>query len=191
MLQLNFHPFPTLTTNRLLLREILASDSKEMLLLRSSEIIMQYIDRPRAKTETDALNYIQIINTNLYNNIGITWGIALKEDNKLIGTIGYWRMQKEDCRAEIGYMLHNDFQRQGLMQEAFDAVIDYGFNEMHLHSVEANINPSNTASSKILEKNNFVLEGHFRENYYYNGKFLNSHVYSLLVSDWKNKISES
>lgn len=185
MLQLNFHPFPTLTTNRLLLREILAGDSKDMLLLRSSEIIMQYIDRPRAKTETDALNYIKILNTTLYNSDGITWGIALKDNNKLVGTIGYWRMQKENCRAEIGYMLHNNFQRQGLMQEAFEAVIDYGFNAMHLHSIEAHINPANIASAKILEKNHFVLEANFRENYYYNGRFLNSQVYSLLVSDWK------
>ena len=60
MLQVNFYPFPKLETKRLILREISANDSKEMFALRSNEINMQYIDRPRAKTETDALNYINI-----------------------------------------------------------------------------------------------------------------------------------
>jgi ribosomal-protein-alanine N-acetyltransferase len=181
MLQVNFQPFPKLETKRLILREISANDSKEMFALRSSEINMQYIDRPRAKTETDALNYINVITTALKNNEGITWGIALKDDNKLIGTIGYWRMEKENYRAEIGYMLSHEFHKKGLMQEAIEVVLDYGFNVMQLHSVEANINPLNLASTKILEKNRFVLEAHFKENYYYNGKFLDSYVYSLLT----------
>jgi len=181
MLQVNFFPFPTLKTNRLLLREISVDDSKEMFALRSNEINMQYIDRPRAKNEADALNYINVLTTALKNNEGVTWGITLKDDNKLIGTIGYWRIEKENYRAEIGYMLSNNFHRKGLMQEAMEVVLNYGFNIMELHSIEANINPVNIASTKILEKNNFVLEAHFKENYYYNGNFLDSYVYSLLT----------
>ncbi len=71
------------------------------------------------------------------------------------------------------------------MQEALNVVLDYGFNIMRLHSVEADVNPMNIASIKILEKNNFVREAHFRENYYYSGKFLDSYVYSLLSTDRK------
>jgi ribosomal-protein-alanine N-acetyltransferase len=66
------------------------------------------------------------------------------------------------------------------MHEAIQAVLNYGFSELKLHSVEANINPVNEASRRLLEKNNFVKEAHFKENYYFNGSFSDSAVYSLI-----------
>ncbi|MEO8712220.1 MAG: GNAT family protein [Parafilimonas sp.] len=184
MLTLNFIPFPQLTTNRLLLREISKDDAADLFLLRSNKNLMQYIDRPIAKTETDALDLIKIIITALKNTDGITWAVTQKDNPKLIGTIGFWRIQKEHYRAEIGYMISDAFQRQGIMQEAISAVLDYGFKVMYLHSVEANVNPGNEASVKILEKNNFIREAYFKENYYYNGKFLDSYVYSLQTKNY-------
>ena len=184
MLQVSFQPFPELTTDRLMLRKINTGDVIEMFRLRSSEKIMQFIDRPRASTKEDALDYINLISTALINNDGITWGITLKNSSSLIGTIGFWRILKEHYRAEIGYLLDDSFQRQGIMQEAITAILRYGFNMMKLHSVEANVNPANTASVRLLEKNNFVLEAHFKENYYYNGRFLDSFIYSLLAKNY-------
>ncbi|HEX5150032.1 MAG TPA: GNAT family protein [Parafilimonas sp.] len=181
MLQLNLYPFPQLETERLLLREITRADAADFFTLRSNKDLMQYIDRPLAQTMQDALNLIGIIITALKNNDGITWGISLKNDAQLIGTIGLWRIIKEHYRAEIGYLLSDAFQRQGIMQEAITAVINYGFNMMGLHSIEANVNPANAASILLLEKNKFIREAHFKENYYYNGKFMDSLVYSLIT----------
>ncbi len=67
------------------------------------------------------------------------------------------------------------------MQEAILTILDYGFKIMKLHSVEANVNPNNAASIKLLERNNFIREAYHKENYYYNGKFLDSAIYSLLT----------
>lgn len=186
MLQLNFKPFPELTTNRLLLRRISADDADEFFKLRSNKKIMQFIDRPLAETKQDALKLIEIITNGVLNNEAITWAISLKYDSALIGTIGFWRILKEHYRAEIGYLLAEAFQGKGIMQEAINAALSYGFKTMQLHSVEANVNPSNAASIKLLEKNGFMREAFFKENYYYNGKFLDSYVYSLLVSGFKN-----
>ena len=61
------------------------------------------------------------------------------------------------------------------------SVLDYGFTTMLLHSVEANVNKDNAASMKLLAKNNFVREAYFKENYFYNGRFLDSVIYSLLA----------
>ncbi len=66
------------------------------------------------------------------------------------------------------------------MQEVLTAVLDYGFKQMHLHSVEANVNPDNKASMKLLERNGFIREGYFKENFFFDGKFLDSAVYSLI-----------
>jgi ribosomal-protein-alanine N-acetyltransferase len=181
MLQLNFQPFPQISTGRLLLREITTADAADLFALRSNKDLMRYIDRPVAQSMQDALNLIEIITTALKNDDGITWGITLKNNPQLIGTIGFWRIIKEHHRAEIGYLLSDAFQRQGIMQEAITAAIDYGFNVMRLHSIEANVNPANTASILLLEKNKFIREAYFRENYYYNEKFVDSLVYSLIT----------
>ena len=68
------------------------------------------------------------------------------------------------------------------MNEAMDIVLDYGINIMQLHSIEANVDPGNTASIKLLEKKGFVKEAHFKENLFYNGKFLDTAIYSLINS---------
>ncbi|MGE5859464.1 MAG: GNAT family N-acetyltransferase, partial [Ignavibacteria bacterium] len=65
--------------------------------------------------------------------------------------------------------------------------LNYGFKVMNLHSIEANVNPDNKASIRLLERNNFTREAYFKENYFYNGKFLDSAIYSLLISEFKKE----
>lgn len=185
MLNLNFTPFPVLYTDRLILRHINKNDSAALLKLRSDKRIMQFIDRPCMTSEDEALEFIKKIEESLKNNHGITWAVSLKTNAELIGTIGFWRIMHEHYRAEIGYMLSPDFHRQGVIQEAIKQALDYGFKTMNLHSVEANIKPGNIASAKLLEKNGFIKEAYLKENYYFNGKFLDSCVYSLLVQNHK------
>jgi ribosomal-protein-alanine N-acetyltransferase len=182
MLSLQFDPFPELLTERLLLRQVKPYDEEDLFFLRSDERTMKYIDRPRATSAEEIKPFIEKINTSLLNRDGITWAIAAQRSFKMIGTIGFWRIAKEHCRAELGYTLHPDFHGKGMMQEALAKVIDYGFHAMKLHSIEANVNPANKASIRLLEKNNFLREAHFRENYYFEGKFLDSVIYSLVNS---------
>ena len=181
MLAINFSPFPELSTKRLLLRRITKYDAPGILKLRSDETVMRFIDRERAKTLADAESFVRRIDDSLQANEGITWGIAFKEEpDLLIGTIGYWRIMKEHCRAEIGYMLRPDLWGKGIMKEALLEVIDTGFNSLKLHSIEAHINPENTASGNILQATGFVKEAHFKEDFYYEGTFRDTIIYSRL-----------
>ncbi len=86
-------------------------------------------------------------------------------------------------------MLHSDHWRKGIMKEALMAVIPYGFLEMNLHSIEARINPGNDASDAILRSVGFVREAYFKEDYFFNGKFLDTAIYSLLQSPKAKQIS--
>lgn len=187
MLSLSFNPFPRITTARLELKQITEGDASALFRLRSDENLMRYIDRPRAANLNDALELIRRIDNDLEKNDGLTWGIFLKQDAGagLIGTIGFWRIEKNNYRAEIGYMLDSAHHRKGLMQEAMTAVLDFGFDNLQFHSVQANVNPGNDASAAMLEKNGFVKEGYFRENFFFNGRFLDSVIYSLLKSEWQ------
>ncbi len=181
MLQPNFSPFPTIATERLLLREITTADANEVFFLRSDAGLLTYLDKAPEKSVDETIAFLSIIKKNLEDNDGILWGITLKGSNIVIGTICYWRMQKQHYRAEIGYVLHRAQQGKGIMGEAIKAVIKYGFETMKLHSIEANVNPANTSSMKLLEKNGFIKEAYFKENYFYNGKFIDSVIYSLLT----------
>ncbi len=180
MLQVSFQPFPVITTDRLVLRQMKHDDKDDMFIMRSDPEMMQYIPRPVAKTTDDIVALIDVINQGTTNNETINWVITLKGIDKVIGTIGFVRMKKEHYRGEIGYMLAKDQQKKGIMQEAIASVISYGFKTMKLHSIEAIVDPANTASARILEKNNFIKEGSLRENEFYNGRFLSSDIYSLL-----------
>ena len=176
-----FSPFPEITTERLVLRRMTAIDIPEILDLRSSEQVMRFIDRPRSKTLSDAQAYIDQVDASIQRGDGIMWAMALRtRPDRLIGCIGYWRIIREHYRAEVGYMLHPDHWRKGFTREALARLIDYAFGEMNLHSIEAHINPGNQASGQLLESFGFVREAYFREDYFFNGSFHDTAIYSLL-----------
>jgi ribosomal-protein-alanine N-acetyltransferase len=182
MLSPHFTPFPELTTDRLLLREITIADAPAVRRLRSNADVMQYINRPLTLTIEDAQKWIGLIVDALAKNDGITWCLCLKEaPEEHVGSIGLWRIEKENYRAEIGYMLDPSLQGKGIMYEAIQKVIDYGFREMKVHSIEARIDPRNTASGALLKKAGFVQEGYFKENYFLRGGFADTAVFSLLT----------
>ena len=180
MLAVNFIPFPELKTERLIFRQLVHEDEDAIFKLRSDERVNTFLTRSEYKTSKEAGIFINKINKNVANAESIYWGIALQSDNKPIGTICLWNIQRENYRAEIGYELSPDFWGQGIMNEAIARVIDYGFDNMKLHSIQADTHPDNSRSIKLLEKNGFVLEGRFRESEYFNGKFSDRTVYSLL-----------
>ncbi len=181
MLAISFSPFPVLHTQRLLLRALTADDTAQMFMLRTDADTLQFLDRHPMQSLAEAALMIKKITDDIINNESITWAIVLKDEPSiLMGTIGFWRMEKEHYRAEIGYMLLPAWFKKGYMKEAAAAVINYGFSEMHLHSIEANINTANEASEKLLQRMGFVKEAYFKENFYFNGQFLDSVIYSLI-----------
>jgi ribosomal-protein-alanine N-acetyltransferase len=182
MLNPNFSPFPELTTDRLLLRELTIDDAPAVMRLRSNKDVMKYINRPLTLTIEDAEKWIGVIIEAVQKNEGITWSICLKEaPAEHVGTIGLWRIEKENYRAEIGYMLEPSLHGKGMMFAAIQQVLAYGFKEMKLHSIEGIIDPGNIASGKLLQKAGFVREAYFKENYYLHGRFADTAVYSLLT----------
>ena len=187
MLTVNFNPFPIIETKRLVLRRLTNDDAAAIFRLRSDAETMKYIPRPLAMTVDDALAHIALIDEKINSNTGINWAITLKGSAKCIGIIGNFRIEPENYRAEIGYMLLPEFNGKGIISEAIARVVRYGFEEMKLHSIEAIIDSGNFASARVLEKNNFVKEAHLRENGSFNGKFFDTVIYSILnLNDTNN-----
>lgn len=180
MLDINFFPFPELQTERLSLRRAVAEDAAVIFEMRSNPEMMKYIPRPLVTKIEEAQQHIALINEKINSNEGINWAITLKGETKMIGIIGHYRIKPEHYRAEIGYMLLPDFQGKGYISEAIAKVVEYGFDVMKLHSIEAIVAPENEASAIVLQKNGFVKEAHLKENEFYDGKFLDTVIYSKL-----------
>ncbi len=117
MLNINFHPFPILTTERLVLRQMTNGDANEIYFLRSDEGMLKYVGRPKAQSIDEAIKWIEMVNDALIKNEGICWAITLENEPKLIGNISFWKIDKQHYRAEVGYVLHPGHQKKGIMDE--------------------------------------------------------------------------
>lgn len=181
MLQVNFSPFPVLHTERLTLRQIVHTDAPEILHERSDPGLLKYIAREPAKSIAEVEEFIVRITNTLNQNEGIAWAICPHGQEKMVGTVALWRLVKENYRAEVGYVLYQQYQGKGIMSEALQAVLNYGFSVMGLHSIEAHTHSENIASQQVLLRQGFVQEGYFKEDCYFRGHFRDSKVFSLLA----------
>ncbi len=186
MLEYKLLPFKNLETTRLLLRRLNENDLEEVYQLRSNPDTMKFVPRPLCKNKEEALAHIKLINDRIDSNEGINWAITYKDNPlKFIGIVGHYKIQSENYRSEIGYMILPEYNGKGITTEALNAVLIYGFEDLKLHSTEAIIDPENYASEKVLLKNGFVKEAHILENGFWNGKFLDTVIYSLLKRNFK------
>lgn len=181
MLTLDLNSLPTLTTSRLVLREIRMSDAPALFAMRSDPEVMHFVHRPRAVTIDDAIAFIQRVQEGQRTNTGAQWAITLLGDDRCIGVVGTWRIDLEHHRGELGYTLAREHWGQGIMSEAIAAVMEHAFRVFKLHSVEAWTEAGNVGSVRALEKNGFMREAYFKENVRWNGTFRDTVVYGRLA----------
>ncbi len=146
---------PKLETKRLTLRQLKKDDHKVIQFLRSNETVNTYVKRPKTNSTQEAIDFITKINTGIKDNDWLFWGITQKESSELIGTICLWNFSEDRNVAEVGYDLHPDYQGQGVMNEALQAVLEYGFDSLNLDIIEAYTHRDNEPSKRLLFKNNF------------------------------------
>ena len=153
---MSFTPFPTLTTNRLILRKPTKADGNEILFLRSDPTVNQYINRPTPDNLKAAEDFVEKINQGHQKRQNIYWNISLKTNPVMIGSICLWNFSTDGKRGEVGYDLHPEFQGKGIMSEALQCVVEFGFKKLNLETIEAFTHRENEASIKLLKKNDFV-----------------------------------
>ena len=178
-----FNTFPKLKSERLIFRAYKLNDAEVLLKIRSHVAVSKYMDTTIPKSIEDIEKRIKGYHKAFYQHRGITWAIIEKNSQKLIGDFGIWRIDKQNSRGDIGYVLHPDYWSKGYMTETLDTLIRFGFRDLNLHSYAANVNIENENSKALLSKFGFKLEANFRENFYYDGQFLDSEIYCLIKSD--------
>ena len=179
-----FTHFPTLTTNRLLLRQLRPTDAEAFFAIRSDPVGMEFLGREPHQSieETDTL--MQRLQTFYEQREALTWGITLKGEDTVIGSCTFFSFNPHFHYAETGYELHRAYWRQGIASEAMSAVLTYGFTELELHRIEADVAPDNIRSKNLLLKLGFTYEGNLRQRYFFRGQFEDEHYFGLLKDEW-------
>jgi ribosomal-protein-alanine N-acetyltransferase len=150
-----FDPFPCLGSTHLRCRQLRPADAPEIFILRSDEAVNAYLDRPRAYSEAEALAFIESIDQAITSNRSILWAISLQGEDRLVGTICLWNITGDRFSAEIGYELLPSFQGKKIMQEAIALILAFGFTQMKLSSITAEVRRDNHRSVRLLGKNGF------------------------------------
>jgi ribosomal-protein-alanine N-acetyltransferase len=175
--------FPTLTTKQLDLIEIQQSHLIDIYSLFSDKKVTEFYNLLPLKQEQEGQKLLDWFRNRFQDGLGIRWGIALKGKSNIIGTIGFNNYAPKH-RANIGYDLQSSYWNRGYMTEALHAVIGFGFNELDINRIEAEVMQGNVMSENLLEKLNFKREGILRQWMLWNEQYYDMTMYSLLKTDY-------
>jgi [ribosomal protein S5]-alanine N-acetyltransferase len=173
----------TLGGRRVQLRELEPSDVPALFTIFSDPQVMRYWSTPAFQDQSEAVRLLEKIQEGFRSRQLFQWGIAEGQD--LFGTCTLFHLDPVHRRAEIGYALAQRFWGKGLARDAVTAVIDFAFGELDLHRIEADVDPRNTRSLKLLEQLGFQKEGCLRERYMVNGEIQDALLLGLLRPEWK------
>lgn len=176
--------FPVLTTKRLRLRKLDPKDISSLIKYANNEIVAENILNIKLPYEMeDALFWMNFSLQGFKNNERYVFAITLKEEDEFIGAIGL-HLEGEHEKAQLAYWIGNPFWGKGLMSEAVESVIKFGFTELHLHKIYATRFSGNDSSAKILIKNGMVEEGKFIDHYKVNGVFKDLYQYGITIANY-------
>ncbi len=180
--------FPVLTTKRLNLVEIQQEHLKDVFSLFGDDKVTKFYNIKTLQKPEEGQIYLDWFQKRFKEQTGIRWGIQLKNEEGIIGTIGYNNFS-EKHRANLGYDLQSIYWNKGYMAEAIEAVVEFGFSSLNVNRVEAEVMIGNIQSEKLLLKLGFRNEGCLRDWMCWDDKHFDMTMFSLLRRDWAlNKI---
>lgn len=180
----DFTHFPTLETERTILREMTPDDVTALLKHFGNPEVIKFIAMQPIKTIEQANEWLKWMGGVFSRKDGLRWGIALKEDGSFIGSAGIHGWNRESNYAEIGYDIAPAYWGEGLATEVARCLIEFGFTSMKLNRLEADVVKGNIASMKVLQKLGFKQEGILRQRLLKGGKYYDLYLFSLLRCDY-------
>ena len=178
---------PVLETERLRLRKLTMRDAQDIFDYSRDPLVAKYVLWEAHRSIGESRAYLRYMLRKYRNTEPASWGIELKSSGRIIGTIGFMWIQSDNAAAEVGYSLARAQWGKGIMTEALQAVIAYGFNSLRLNRIEAIHEPENPASGAVMRKCGMQFEGRLRQKLCNKGRYADVDMYAILKSDYKNK----
>ena len=174
------NPFPRLETERLVLREIREEDAEALFKVCSDQEWLRLWGFPIHRTVEDTRQAIRRLRGAYEARVQIRWAICLRNTESPVGSAGFYRFMRQHHRAEITYEQARFVSGNGYMTEALRAIVRFGFDKLDLQTIEAGIDPGHPASIRVAERLGFQREGYLNQNYYFEGRFYDTVLYTLL-----------
>ena len=175
---------PTLEAPRLRLRQLETGDVDALYAVYSNAEVMRYWSRGPFSDRRDAEELLERSRANLVDAQAFQWGIALNDDDVVIGTCSLFGIDWEHRRAALGYVLARSAWGHGYAYEAVGGLLQFAIEHLRLARFEADIDPDNLASRRLAEKLGFVHEGTLRERWRVGDGVQDSVMYGLLAREF-------
>jgi [ribosomal protein S5]-alanine N-acetyltransferase len=176
-----FADLPELETERLLLRKMHLDDAEAMFTYASDPEVTRYVLFETHRSVEDSKAFLRLAVEGYERGDFGGWGIVLKDSGAFVGTCGAdVDYAPEHARAELGYVLSREHWGKGLMTEAVQAVIRFGFGRMELNRIQARCIAENADSARVMEKAGMTYEGTLRESEFIKGAYRDMKIYSIL-----------
>ncbi|HET9234741.1 MAG TPA: GNAT family N-acetyltransferase [Candidatus Eisenbacteria bacterium] len=174
---------PTLSGERVRLVALYARDIPALFRVFSDPEVMRYWLTPPMRDESEAAEYLEKIQEGFRTKTLFQWGVNL--DGAIIGTCTLFELDFTHRRGEIGYALARAYWGRGLAKDALTALVDFAFTALELHRIEADVDPRNENSIRLLERLGFCREGCQRERYIVGGEIQDALLLGLLRPEWR------
>ena len=176
---------PTLTSRRLSLRWLEERDAADLFAIFSDPHVMRYWSSTPWTDEAAGLELVQSVRRNFVVGSLYQWGVVRRDEDAVIGTCTLAGVDARNRRAEIGFILRRDHWGRGYMLEATRTLLRFAFEQLALHRVEADVDPRNDASIRLIERLGFQREGHLRERWLVGEEINDTIMYGLLQREWQ------
>ena len=181
-----FSHIPTLETDRLTLRGMRVSDAPDMYEYACRPSVTEYLTwEPHASVE-ETREYLTYVGQRYRTGDFYDWAVVDRESGHMIGTCGFTSFNCPHDTAEIGYVLNPAYQGKGLATEAVRRVLDFGFDELGLHRIEAHFMEGNDASRRLMERVGMTFEGYARESMRIKGRFCTIGTCAILRYEYRH-----
>jgi len=178
-----FSALPDLETPRLLLRKMRLRDASDVFAYASDPQVARYVLWDAHQSIRDTRGYIRSMRRQYRLGLPASWAVVLKENNTVIGSIGYMWLSPENRSAEVGYSFSREYWNRGLATEALGAVLQSAFQQLGLHRVEAQHDLRNPASGRVMQKCGMRQEGVLRSRIYNKGEYVDIALWAILRED--------
>jgi ribosomal-protein-alanine N-acetyltransferase len=174
---------PLLQGERLRLRGYRPEDFEDFYALHADPRVMRYWSFPAWTERNQAQARFRSALEGRDAAVRLCWAISARDDDRLIGGVTLFAIDRAHARAEIGYALAAAHWGHGYAAEALRLALAHAFGPLGLHRVEADIDPRNAASCRLVERLGFRREGLLRQRWHVAGEVCDSAVYGVLAGE--------
>ena len=175
---------PRLEAGSLALRMIRPEDADDLFAIFGNPDVMRYWSTPPLEDLAGARDLVGEIQQCFESRRLFQWGLVRGQYDRVIGTVTLAGLDVQNRRAEIGYALAQAEWGKGVMTGVLPVLVRFGFEKLDLHRIEADVDPRNPASYRLLERLGFKKEGYRRESYILNGEIQDALQYGLLKREF-------